>query len=91
MSTSKNTFTQVRDILKKIDQSIDSARAKRIRDEKGGADEGDASRRPVDEQRRQESQDAHSRDEASPRPGRAMPKSTNGNGSSENPFQRRVG
>ncbi|TVQ30613.1 MAG: hypothetical protein EA376_12195 [Phycisphaeraceae bacterium] len=90
MSTSKNTFTQVRDILKKIDQSIDTARAKRIQDEKG-AGESDAQRRSPEEQRRHEGEGAHTRDDAAARPGRAMPKSTGGNGSSENPFQRRVG
>lgn len=30
MSTSKQTMTQVRDILRKLDRSIDDARAKRL-------------------------------------------------------------
>lgn len=30
MGTSKRTFTQVRDILRKIDRSIDDARARRL-------------------------------------------------------------
>ena len=33
MSTSRQTFSQVKDILKRLDRSIDAARAKRLGDE----------------------------------------------------------
>ncbi len=41
MTTSRRTFTQVKDILRKIDRSISDAREKRLSSEAtGGADTG---------------------------------------------------
>ncbi len=37
MSTSRQTFSQVKDILKKLDRSIDDARAKRLGDAPNGS------------------------------------------------------
>jgi len=48
MTTSKQTFTQVKDILRKIDRSITDARERRLRDEGtlGPNQPGDDLRRP---------------------------------------------
>lgn len=47
MTTSRQTFTQVKDILRKIDRSITDARERRLRDEGtlGPAPNGDGMRR----------------------------------------------
>jgi len=48
MTTSRQTFTQVKDILRKIDRSITDARERRLRDEGtlGPNQPGDDLRRP---------------------------------------------
>lgn len=48
MTTSRQTFTQVKDILRKIDRSITDARERRLRDEGtlGPAPASDGHRRP---------------------------------------------
>ncbi|MCB9838032.1 MAG: hypothetical protein H6813_01725 [Phycisphaeraceae bacterium] len=48
MTTSRQTFTQVKDILRKIDRSITDARERRLRDEGtlGPGPIGDGLRRP---------------------------------------------
>jgi hypothetical protein len=48
MTTSRQTFTQVKDILRKIDRSITDARERRLRDEGtlGPAPANDGLRRP---------------------------------------------
>lgn len=48
MTTSRQTFTQVKDILRKIDRSITDARERRLRDEGalGPNPAGDMLRRP---------------------------------------------
>ena len=88
MSTSRQTFTQVKDILKKLDQSIDAARAKRLQGAPGETNVRAAGSPATGE--------GHgvipegSRPEAAPPVNRATPRQGPPSGPAS-PFQRRVG
>ncbi len=82
MSTSRQSFSQVKDILKKLDQGIEAARAKRTRDQPPASVPGQgtgAAQPPRHDQAR---------------PGVARPSGLGagqGGTGPGNPFQRRVG
>ena len=81
MSTSRQAFSQVKDILKKLDQSIDAARAKRVSAEPTPAS------RPAQPVRPAEASPSHGASPHQARPNGYQPPPSGSNGS----FGRRVG